>query len=80
MKFSSFPALGLVASLVDLATADCWDNKCSRLGLVSTVSCASACSDKGYSNSGYELYTKGFLGIESWIGEHHHSNPASTGF
>jgi len=53
--------------LVTGAAADCWSGKCSRLGLASTVSCASACRAKGYSISGYEVYTR--YVVDVWVGK-----------
>ena len=58
----------LVLMLADRVAADCWSNKCSRLGLASTVSCASACRDKGYSYSGHETYTR-LWPPDVWVGE-----------
>ena len=57
----------VLLALVGVATADCWaSNKCSRLGLASTVSCNSACDAKGLDASGYEWYRRG---LSVWVGK-----------
>ncbi|KAM7200838.1 hypothetical protein V8F20_005080 [Naviculisporaceae sp. PSN 640] len=46
----------LLLPLLDLAAANCWENKCSRPEISSTILCAPACREKGYPVSDYETY------------------------